>query len=864
MATLDLYHGKRDFSRTREPRGDDRRSTAGEARFVVQKHAARRLHYDLRLEHDGVLWSWAVTRGPSLDPSEKRLAVRVEDHPIEYARFEGTIPAGEYGGGAVIVWDEGRWQPEGAPEAGIAKGHLAFSLTGHKLAGKWHLVRLKGRGREKHENWLLIKADDDAARTDGDILADAPDSVVSGRSVEDVAAEEAAPGASAARPARAALVAKRRQTPSPAAGAKAASPSRPRQTAPMPGFVPPCLATLHAKPPEGAQWVHEIKFDGYRIQAHLDHGAVSLFTRTGLDWSERFGDAIPAALARLPVERAILDGEIVALGEDGIASFGALQAAVSEGEGQDAAHPLVYVAFDLLYLDGADLRDEPLAARHERLASVIEGAVSAEPHGAVRLSEQFVEPGAVMLAHTCRLGLEGVVSKRLDAPYRSGRSQSWLKAKCTQRQEFVIAGYVPSTASREAVGSLVVGYREGDRLVPAGRVGTGFTRRSAADLKRRLDAVKASRSPYEGKAARERGVVWVRPELVAEVEFASWTDGGAIRHAAYQGLREDKPAEEVVAERPETEEPPAAEAPAAGTRSSRRRSTTAEVPEPERPRARLTHPDKVLWPDCGLTKQGLLDYYAAAWPLMEPYVAGRPLSLVRAPDGIDGQRFFQKHASKGMSGAIHVTRDPKDGEELLSITDFDGLAALVQMGCLEIHLWGATVDDLERPDQLIFDLDPDTGVGLDALRDAASRIRDGLAAMGLTGFLKTSGGKGFHVCVPLAPEAAWNEVKDFAHGFARTLAEVDPKRFTATLSKKARVGRIFVDYLRNGRGATAVAPFSTRARRGATIAMPIPWDALETTEPAQFTVLGDGGRLAEATADAWRDWRKAAVPLPRT
>lgn len=846
MSTLDLYRSKRDFTRTGEPKGDAKRrrkaADTGGA-FVIHKHAARRLHYDLRLEHGGVLWSWAVTRGPSLDPAERRLAVHVEDHPVEYGAFEGTIPPGQYGAGSVIIWDEGRWQPEGDPVAGMKKGHLAFALEGHKLQGRWHMVRLKPRRGEKRDNWLLIKSEDEFARTDEDILETRPESVKSGLSIEEIGSDDEKGGVwDTTKPAkRAAAAAKPARKTRRSAGESA-----------LPGFVEPCLATLHEKPPGGDDWLHEVKFDGYRLQARIDHGEVRLLTRSGLDWTARFGKAVLAALAGLSCETALIDGEMVALAETGISSFSALQQALSDGK----TAGLVYFVFDLLHLDGEDLRSEPLLARKERLETLFQAAPAESP---LRYSEHFVEPGQAMLSHACRMGLEGVVSKRADAPYRSGRGRAWIKSKCTQRQEFVIAGYVPSQASPRKLGSIVVGYHEDGELKPAGRVGTGFTAKSAAALKTKLDALKAASSPFSGKAGRERDVVWVRPESVAEVEFRAWTASRTLRHASFLGLREDKPAAEIVAETVETldtaETPKAGKAGPAGDRKPAIRKPRGPSPET---RVKLTNPDKPLWPDIGLTKRDLLAYYARVWPLMQRFVVGRPLSLVRAPNGIEGHRFFQKHAGPGMDEAVQRMKD-KEGEELISIADFDGLAALVQLGTVEIHVWGAAIEKVETPDQIIFDLDPDEGVPLERVREGALTVRDRLEELGFAGLLKVSGGKGFHIVVPLQPKAGWDRVKGFAHDFAKAMEQAEPKLYTATLSKKARRGRIFIDYLRNGRGATAIAPYSTRARPGAPLAMPVAWDEIGTLAPDAFKAAD---LLAgELPPDLWRDFFERGKPL---
>jgi bifunctional non-homologous end joining protein LigD len=834
------YRAKRDFAKTAEPSGNAARKApkAGAGGiFVIHKHAARRLHYDLRLEHDGVLWSWAVTRGPSLDPDDKRLAVHVEDHPLDYGTFEGTIPAGEYGAGAVIVWDRGRWVPEIDPARGMAKGHLNFALEGEKLKGAWHLVRLRRRPGDAKDNWLLIKAKDEAA-SDRDILAEEPASVDSGRTIEDV--EKGMPpkpaGASKAAAKSAKLAASARV-------AKPAKPARAKAAAKALAFIPPCLASLRSEPPEGADWVHEVKFDGYRMQAHLSGGKARLLTRTGLDWTARFGTTLADAVAALPCEDAILDGEIVALDPSGVSSFAALQQALSEGERQD----LVLYAFDLLRLDGEDLTAEPLLARKERLHHLIGDSTD----GVLRYSEHFEAAGDIMLAHACRMGLEGVISKRADAPYRSGRGGDWLKAKCTRSQEFAILGYVPSTARRDGIASLVVGFREGSEWRHAGRVGTGYTATLARDLKRKLEPLKVDRAPFTGQAVRDRQVVWVEPVLAAEVEYRTWTAEGLLRQAAFKGLREDKPVTEIVREEPK----------ASGTRGSKSSQSKARDRKPAAPAIAhasltLSNPDKVLWPDAGVTKAGLLAHYEAVFHRMASLVVNRPLSLLRAPDGIARHTFFQKNASPGMGEAVHILKARK-GEGLLYVEDIEGIAALVQLGVVEIHTWGAMIEDVEHPDQVIFDLDPGEGVGLDAVRRGALAVRDRLAEIGLASFPKLSGGKGFHVTVPLVPQAGWDEVKTFARDFARAMAATEPKAYTATLAKKARRGKIFIDYLRNGRGATAVCAYSTRARKGAPFAVPISWKEVEDgIAPNAFTV-----GTALPAKDPWAGFREAAQPL---
>jgi bifunctional non-homologous end joining protein LigD len=836
MALAD-YNKKRDFSRTAEPPGKRARSAEGDS-FVIQKHAARRLHYDLRLEHGGVLISWAVTKGPSLVPGEKRLAVHVEDHPLDYGDFEGTIPKGEYGGGTVIVWDRGRWNPVGDFRKGYAKGHLEFELHGEKLHGRWHLVRMAKKPREKRENWLLIKADDEFAReaSDSDILEQRPESVKTGRMIEEVAHEE--PGWSSktgriekANPAGADAAARPVRDKSEAKSAPAKLPKGARKAA-FPGFIEPTLATLKSTPPAGGDWLHEIKFDGYRLQAQIRSGQVSLFTRSGLDWTAKFGAAISDALARLSVEDAIIDGEVVVEGAGSASEFSALQDDLANRR----TDRLVFYAFDLLYLNGYDLRPAPLINRKAALAGLMTGS------GVLRYSEHFDEDGEIVLRHSCRLSLEGIISKQRNAPYRSGRTKDWIKSKCSQRQEFVVAGYVPSSTSRHLIGSLVLGYYEDGKLIYAGRVGTGFTHKVAGDLFRKLDPMRVPKSPFARKLLAEEAYQarFVRPEFVAEVEFRRWTADGIVRHASFQGLREDKKAEEVV----------------------RESAVPAAPAERARPEFKLTHPDRVYWKDVGVTKQGLAEYYAEVWPRMGPFIVNRPLALVRCPDGVGGQCFFQKHEWAGQSKEIVKAHDPEDGETLIAISGLPGLIGLVQGGTLEIHPWGARLDDIERPDMIIMDLDPGDGVPWAEVIAAAGEVRERFRAAGLESFVKTTGGKGLHVVAPIKPRARWEEVKNFAKGIADAMTADAPERFIATVTKSKRGGKILVDYLRNGRGATAVAAYSSRARPGATVSMPLAWSELNPAiGPAYYTVMNAPARLAALNADPWADFWKAAVPL---
>ncbi len=833
---LETYRSKRNFAATPEPKGGTATGTGG--MFVVQKHDARRLHYDFRLEMGGVLKSWAVTRGPSLVAGEKRLAVHVEDHPLEYGDFEGTIPKGEYGGGTVIVWDRGRWTPIGDAEAGYAKGHLDFDLDGEKLRGRWHLVRMRGRPSEKRENWLLIKGDDDQARPDTaeDILTERPESVQTGRLVDEVAKEE--PGWSS-KTGRIRKKTKKEVKAEPKAGgdpdpAIDLAAIKGARKAKLPAFVPPMLATLAASPPSGERWLHEIKFDGYRLQARIEGGSVKLLTRGNLDWTSRFGDDLAKGFQQLPIQAGILDGELVVEAGTGASDFSALQSDLSEGR----SNRFVYYAFDLLHLDGYDLTALPLIERKALLERII-----GTGRGVIRFSGHFGESGALVLRHACRLSLEGVVSKQLDAPYRSGRSKAWIKSKCSARQEFVVGGFVPSTVSRKAIGSLVLGVYEDGRLRHVGRVGTGFSHAASEALFEQLNPMRVASSPFADSLTAEesRNVTYVRPELVAEIEFRAWTADGHLRHASFRGLREDKPAGDII------------------------RETTKSVdPPPQKRRVALTHPDRLYWPDAGVTKAGLADYYAEVWRSMAPYVVGRPLALLRCPNGIEGERFFQKHAWKGLNRAIKLVEDPLDRQAgaMISISDLDGLLGLVQAAVLEIHPWGSTISDWEHPDTIVMDLDPGEGVAWQAVIDAALEIRQRLAEAGLAAFVKTSGGKGLHVVAPLKPKADWPAVKQFTKAIAEAMAADAPDRYVATITKSKRRGKILIDYLRNQRGATAVAPYSTRARPGAAVSAPLRWEELDANiGPAYFTVANMPARLGASAEDPWEGYHAAAVPL---
>jgi bifunctional non-homologous end joining protein LigD len=827
---LARYRAKRDFAKTPEP-GPEVESGAGGHRFVVQKHAARRLHYDFRLELDGVLKSWAVTRGPSLDPADRRLAVRTEDHPLAYGGFEGVIPAGQYGGGTVVLWDQGTWEPLSPPEQGLAKGHLHFRLSGARMHGEWSLVRMN-KPDEKRENWLLIKGDDDEARPGkGASLVDkAQTSVASKRAMDRIAADrDAVWSSSRADPP---------DTPKSEPVRRGKAPGSP------PRFVPPQLATLVDHPPAGDQWLHEIKYDGYRIACRIAGGKATMLTRGGLDWTPKFA-ALAERAAGLPVDTALIDGEVVVLNETGVSSFSALQQALSEGDD----NALTYFAFDLLDLDGKELTARPLEERKAALRALF---ADVPPDGRLRYSEHYAGRGADFFRNACRMALEGTVSKRRDRPYVSGRGRDWQKSKCVLRQEFVIGGFLPSAAAGRALGSLAVGYRRDGKLVYAGRVGTGFSGAVADDLRQKLDARTVKTPPFESvPRAAARGVRWVKPDLVCEVAFAAWTADGMIRHAAFQGLREDKEAEEVTLEQPAKADD--TDKTAATPRRARPQPKSGPV---EMAGIHLTHPDKVLYPDIGLTKRDLADYYGQVAVLMLPHVANRPLSVVRCPDGQAGECFFQRHYGPGLPAAIQraPVEGTKGGETYLKIGSAAGLVGLVQIGVLEIHPWGARADAPDKPDRVIFDFDPGPEVEWQAVVAAAEECRDRLDALKLKSFVKTTGGKGLHVVVPVARRYGWPLVKGFAKALAGQMAADAPDRFTVTMAKSARTGRIFIDYLRNDLTATAVAPYSSRARPGAPVATPLHWRELPGIPGGgHFTVRTLPQRLTRGFEDPWHD-----------
>ncbi|HEY3694939.1 DNA ligase D [Phenylobacterium sp.] len=865
---LARYQSMRDFSKTAEPSGEGEVKRSDLLRFVIQKHAATRLHYDLRLELDGVFKSWAVTRGPSLDPHDRRLAVEVEDHPLDYGDFEGGIPKGEYGGGTVMLWDRGYWAPEPGvePHAALAKGELKFVLDGERLKGGFVLVRMKRRGGERRDNWLLIKHHDQYAAEGeaGRITERAVSSVASGRPMEAIAAgggqgpARFMTGGKPRAPADDIWHSNRAQAetarPATVKSQPAAKPAK-QKSAALPGFAPLMLCGSVDRPPAGVGWAHEIKFDGYRLQLRVQDGAATLKTRKGLDWSGKFKE-IARAGSGLP--DGIVDGEACALDHDGAPDFPALQAALSDGKTGD----LIFFAFDLLFEGAEDLRGLPLRERKARLKALLE-AQEAGLKGRIRYVDHFETAGDAVLQSACRLSLEGIVSKRLDSPYRGERSDDWVKAKCRAGHEVVIGGW---TGEPGQVRSLLVGVHRGDKLVYTGRVGTGFGRETVARLAPRLQAVAADRSPFSGVGAPRGGpdVHWARPELVAEIEFAGFTTGGMVRQGAFKGLRADKPAGEVEAETPARLDEAELAQPAPTPPPAARRKAAA--PEPVVMGVRISNPDKPLWPNSAgdaapVAKLDLARYFEAVGEWMLPHIKGRPCSIIRTPDGIAGETFFQRHAGKGSSALLSQVEVFGDHKPYLQVDRIEALAALAQIGAAELHSWNCQPDAPEVPGRLVFDLDPAPDVAFDTVVEAAREIRDRLEALGLISFCKTTGGKGLHVVTPLKPgKLDWPVAKAFAQSVCQAAAADAPDRYVVNMAKKLRTGRIFLDYLRNDRMATAVAPLSPRARDGATVSFPLTWSQVKAgLDPRRYTLRTAPALLAKT--DAWADYCDAERPL---
>jgi len=881
-ATVDLqlerYRSMRNFTVTTEPHGGvarPRLSAAEPLPFVVQKHAARQLHYDFRLVWDGVLKSWAVAKGPSYFPGDKRLAVEVEDNPMEYGGFEGTIPKGQYGGGTVMVWDFGYWQPLGDVDAQLKKGDLKFILNGAKLKGKWVLVRMRHKDTDRTDRpiWLLIKEQDDYTQSEEAqaITELAPDSALTQRTMEQIAESndhvwDSSKGLLKPKTNRESRSETRT---GPTGTTKNSALERLLRAAPkesFPGFISPQLAEEARSAPNTPNWIHELKLDGYRIQVHIQtnkHGKeklakARLLTRKGLDWTARM-PVLAEAAAKMGVESAILDGEIVVLDEAGRSSFSDLQAAFQNGKNAD----IVFFAFDLLHMNGHNLRGLPLIKRKEILETLL---LETGPSPVLRFCEHVRARGDLVFAKASELGAEGIISKKEEAPYTSGRGSTWLKMKSKVRQEFVIAGFTPVAKTRHGVGSLLLGYYEGGKLLYAGRCGTGFSNEVQRTLRIRMDALVQQTPSFTGISREARqGAIWLKPELVAQVSFAGWTRDNLVRQSSFTGLREDKPATEVVRERAflgdvasnQADPRPRPEVSPADGNGRDKRSVALGI----------THPRKVLDEESGMTKQQLAEYYLALAEKMLPHVSDRPLSVVRCPDGIGKQSFFQKHVSAGLPNGVHtvsiLNRKTGKHEEYLTLNSADGLVGMAQMGVLEIHPWGSKNNAVDQPDRVIFDLDPDDAIAWRTLADAAIELRSRLKQLKLSSYVKSTGGKGLHVVVPIEPEFDWGVIKQFSHRLVLDMERASSKLYTTNMSKAVRKNRIYLDYLRNDREATAIAPFSTRARPGVPVAVTLDWKELEAHVRPAFHVSDLDGWRSRLRRNPWRGLLESRQKLTR-
>ena len=846
---LDDYNRMRDFSATSEPaavKRSGRKNAAEHAlQFCIQKHDASHLHYDFRLELDGALKSWAVPKGPSLDPKVKRLAVHVEDHPLDYATFEGSIPEGHYGAGDVIVWDRGVWIPQEDPQKAYAKGKLKFELQGEKLGGIWNLVRTHMPG--KKEQWFLIKHQDGAARPqdDYDVLVAEPDSVLSERTLVDkpkLAAEQS-------RPVKKPAAKSRKKASGTLTGAHKAK---------LPAQLKPELATLVDSAPEG-QWSYEIKFDGYRIMARIDHDQVQLFTRNGHDWTHKLPQQAEA-LAALGLESAWLDGEMVVANEHGVPDFQALQNAFEAGRSGN----ILYYLFDLPYLNGVDLREVPVEERRAALATIL----GAQKNPLLRYSEAFDETPDALLNSACQMQMEGLIGKRLGSPYVSRRSGDWIKLKCKHRQEFVVVGYTDPKGSRSAFGALLLGLHDRDsgELRYAGKVGTGFNEATLKSILAQLKPLQVKKAavvnPPSGFEAK--GVHWLKPKLLAEIAFAEMTKDGSVRHAVFHGLRDDKPAKDITEERAKpvktSETKSAAQSPVkkpAKKAPAEKAETAPSQLGLANGKVRITHPDRVIDAVSGTTKMQLAEYYASVAEWILPQLKDRPVALVRAPDGIAGELFFQKNAERLAIPGISTLDKDVTGQPVMLINNAEALIGAVQMSTVELHTWNATTVDLDKPDRFVLDLDPDPALPWKSMVEATALTLTVLDELGLKAFLKTSGGKGIHLVVPITRKLGWDEVKDFSHAIVSHMAKLLPDRFSAVSGPKNRVGRIFIDYLRNGLGATTICTYSARTREGLPVSVPLFREEVgEIKGGNQWNVHNVYERLAEVGDEPWADMKK--------
>lgn len=784
--SLKTYQSLRDFNKSTEPRGK-KPTSRGKHSFVIQKHFASTLHYDFRLELEGTLKSWAVPKGPSMDPAVKRLAIQVEDHPLEYASFEGEIPKGEYGAGKVVIWDQGEWVPQKPPLKSFQAGKLEFELKGKKLKGSWVLVRSASKKKTKKEpqSWLLIKRKDAWARPQDEysVTDRQPDSVV-----------------------------------------KELLPEPPERLAPQ-------LAQLTSKPPEGSQWIHEVKWDGYRTLCRVHKGSVKLFSRNGHDWTARYKFLVPQIL-KLNLSSAWLDGEVAWMLESGAQSFDKLQRSFEFSDKSG----LVYVLFDLLTLDGRDLRGLPIVDRKEALKSLLHEARASQ----LTYSEHWSQRGADLKKALCKLGMEGMVSKLSTAPYQSGRGSSWLKTKCYQSEEFVIGGFTYEKGTKSQIGALLLGAHTPHGFKYAGKVGTGFTQSSGAKLLKQLEKLAAKASPFELGAPPSQGVVWTLPQLVAQVRYSTQTSAGLIRHGAFLGIREDKSPKEVLMAKSTPEK----------SSRSKKKSSSGEVS--------LSHPGRVVYEELGYTKKDLFDYYTEVAELLLPHIKGRPLALLRCPEGAGGECFFQKHLTSLPPGVeqMKIDSEQKDKtESVLHVTQEKGVLALCQLNSIEFHPWGSTLKAIDRPNVIVMDLDPGEEVSWEDIKDGARQLKDLLENLELSSYVKLTGGSGLHVHIPIRQEFGFELVKPFAKALAKKLVKESPRKFTSQITKSKRRGRIFVDYLRNGYGATAVCAYSARARAQASVAMPITWSQLDSIQSPHELDIKEAPRwIKKRKSDPWKSY----------
>jgi bifunctional non-homologous end joining protein LigD len=828
---LKEYHRKRDFSSTSEPYGKYKKHKKQQLVYLIQKHAASHMHYDFRLELEGSLKSWAVPKGPSLDPKIKHLAVHVEDHPLEYANFEGIIPEGQYGGGTVMIWDQGYWDPlDEDPIAAYHKGNLSILLHGKKLQGRWKLIRTRG-GSSGKEQWLLFKVTDEHSRSekDYDITVQQPFSAKSDRSLKEIKEDSDRVWTS-----------KGEQTKHPDKKTPRKKKLPKINLAKLEGTkkstflneVRPELATLVTTPPAGDNWLHEIKWDGYRLLIQVRKGKIRLLTRRGNDWTDHF-PALLAALTKLNLKDIILDGEVVALDKERKANFQLLQNSLEESA---IKTPLIFYAFDLLYYDGYSLLGSPLIERKQLLKKIL-AVQRATPE--IKYNDHVIGKGSIVFQNACDLNLEGIIAKKITSHYIEQRTKDWLKIKCTQRQEFVIGGFTDPKSSREYFGALLLGYYEGKDLIYCGKVGTGFTQSSLKELSVTLKKHEQKKMPFVHYPEKNtRHIHWLQPVLVSEIEFLSITSEGLLRHPSFKGLRLDKRATAVNLEEPK------------------------DMPTPNEPSSKIvkfTNLNKVLYPQLGITKKDLLSYYENVAELILPHIKNRPLTLVRCPHGAEAKCFYQKHYNESIPKSLKEVQieDNKGREPYLYLNNIDGLFGIVQMGVLELHPWGSTIKSVEKPDRIIFDLDPAPDVSWQEVIKTANLLRQFLEQLGLVSFVKTTGGKGLHVVVPIRAALDWDDIKDFTKQIADLIVELNPNKYIATMSKAKRVGKVFIDYLRNSRGATSIAPYSTRAKANGSIAMPLYWDELTTKiHSDSFTLENINKRLKSLKSDPWEDMLK--------